>query len=156
MDIIEEIIGRILRERNMTISLAESCTGGLIGSRITDVPGSSEYLYAGVVCYSNRAKIDILGVPEKIIKEYGAVSSETASYMAEGVRKIAHTDIGLAVTGIAGPGGGSREKPVGSVYIAISIGEKRESEYHKFDGDRKTIKLQSSEMALNILRRYLG
>ena len=109
-----------LTEKKLTIAVAESCTGGLITNRLTDVSGSSDYLERGLVTYSNAAKISMLGVPAEIIEKHGAVSEETARLMAEGVRKLAGTDLGLSSTGIAGPTGGSKEKPVGTVYIALA------------------------------------
>ena len=107
----------------LTIAVAESCTGGLLASRLTDVPGSSAYVERGVVCYSNRAKVELLGVPETLIAEHGAVSEPVARAMAEGIRARAHTDVGIGVTGIAGPGGGTPDKPVGTVAIAVVAGD---------------------------------
>ena len=116
---LEEVIAGLLTERKLTIAVAESCTGGLITNRLTDVAGSSNYLERGLVTYSNAAKISMLGVPAAIIEKHGAVSEETARLMAEGVRKLAGTDLGISSTGIAGPTGGTKEKPMGTVYLAL-------------------------------------
>src|SRR6185295_1042097 len=112
--------GDLLREHKFTISVAESCTGGLLASRLTDVPGSSDYVERGIVCYSNQAKIDLLGVPPALIEEHGAVSEPVARAMAEGVRSRAATSVGIGITGIAGPGGARPGKPVGTVVIAVA------------------------------------
>lgn len=152
---LEEVVLKLLTERNLTISFAESCTGGLISSRLTDVPGASASLMYGVVSYSNEAKIEILGVREDTIRNYGAVSSQTAEEMAAGVRKINGTDIGLSITGIAGPDGGSAEKPVGLCYIGIAIGDTVKSHRFMFPGNRQKIKWNSSSRALDLLRREL-
>ncbi|MFC1891116.1 CinA family protein, partial [Thermodesulfobacteriota bacterium] len=109
---VEEVVGKLLKERNLTLSVAESCTGGLMGSRLTDIPGSSSYFLGGMIVYSNQAKIDLLGVSEKTLEENGAVSVVTAIEMAKGVREKLGSDLGIAVTGIAGPDGGSIDKPV--------------------------------------------
>ena len=119
---LEEVVGARLRERRLKVAVAESCTGGLLTSRLTDVPGSSAYVERSEVCYSNQAKIDSLGVPAALIDEHGAVSEPVARAMAEGIRAKASTDVGIGVTGIAGPGGGTPEKPVGTVAIAVLVG----------------------------------
>ncbi len=152
---IEEIIGRLLRKRGWMISIAESCTGGLIGHRITNVPGSSDYFDGGVITYSNESKRELLKVPEETITTYGAVSHQTAVAMAEGIRKLRGVKIGIGVTGIAGPAGGTAAKPVGLVYIALSSPVRVECKEFRFDGDREMIKLQASEAALNMIRRLL-
>ena len=152
---IEEIIGRMLRKRGWMLSIAESCTGGLIGHRITNVPGSSDYFDGGVITYSNDAKRELLKVPEEIIRTYGAVSRQTAVAMAEGIRKLRGVEVGIGVTGIAGPAGGTAAKPVGLVYIALSSPVRVECKEFRFDGDREMIKLQASEAALNMIRRLL-
>ncbi len=154
----ESIIGRHLSDRGLTLAVAESCTGGLIGHRITQVPGSSAYLDRGVICYSNQAKRDLLGVPKPLIDRYGAVSAQVSAAMAEGVRVRSGTDVGLSVTGIAGPGGGTKEKPVGLLYIGLdSIAKPKASvtREFRFHGDRAMIKLRASQAALNLLRQYL-
>jgi competence/damage-inducible protein CinA-like protein len=152
---IEAVIGKMLKERNITIALAESCTGGLITSRITDIPGSSDYLNGTIVSYSNQWKHELLDVPEETLKQHGAVSSESARAMAEGVRKISGSDLGLAITGIAGPTGGSAVKPVGLVYMALSDGESTTVKKNNFRGDREMVKFRSSQVALDMIRRYL-
>jgi nicotinamide-nucleotide amidase len=150
---IEPEVGNILRKRNMTIAVAESCTGGLISSRITDSSGSSDYFTMGVVAYSNRTKENILGVSPRLLKKYGAVSKQVALEMAKGVRLLANADIGIGVTGIAGPSGGTKSKPVGLVYIAIFTNKKRIVKKFQLKGSRKDIKLQASQAALDLIRR---
>lgn len=152
---LEEVVLRLLQEKKMTLSLAESCTGGLIANRLTDIPGASASLMYGIVSYSNKAKIDILGVKEDTINKYGAVSSQTAEEMAVGSKRINNTDIGISITGIAGPAGGSSEKPVGLCYIGIAIGDTVKVHKLNFNGNRKKIKWNSSSKALDLLRREL-
>jgi nicotinamide-nucleotide amidase len=153
---LEAIVGERLRARRLTLAIAESCTGGLLASRLTDVPGSSDYVERAVVCYSNRAKTELVGVPESLILEYGAVSEPVARAMAEGVRTRARTDVGIGVTGIAGPGGGSTEKPVGTVAIAVAFGDEVHVSTTCFFGDREQIKFQAAQAAMNQLRLMLG
>lgn len=151
----EEVVGALLKQRRFTLSVAESCTGGLIGARITNIAGSSEYFERGVVTYSNTAKSELLGIPTELIERHGAVSSEVASAMARGIRQSARTDIGLSVTGIAGPGGGTDRKPVGLVYIGLAgSGGVRVAE-HRFLGDRSLVRIRASQAALDMLRRHL-
>lgn len=150
-EVLEVALGEALREKKATIAVAESCTGGLISHRITNVPGSSDYFDMGIVAYSNKAKVDYLGVSREIIRDHGAVSSETAMAMASGIRKAANATFGLAVTGIAGPGGGAVEKPVGLVYIAIADANGIEVSGFRFDGDRAGIKAKTAEAALKWL-----
>lgn len=152
----EEVVGRLLTERGKTISVAESCTGGLIGHRLTNVQGSSDYFCGGVVSYSNQSKVDILDVSAETIKKYGAVSDKTAQEMARGVRERMKSDLGLAVTGIAGPDGGSKDKPVGTVYIGLCSEEEVFSRRYRFWGRRKQIKLNASMMTLDWVRRYVN
>lgn len=152
---VEGNVGRLLTEKKLTLAVAESCTGGLITDRITDVPGSSAFLERGVVSYSNAAKTALLGVPEAVIAEHGAVSDETARLMAEGVRRLAGTDLGLAVTGIAGPDGGSEAKPVGTTWIALAAGDGTISRRHTFRWDRRRNKVAASQFALLLLWRKL-
>lgn len=152
---LEEIIAAALTEKKLTIAVAESCTGGLIANRLTDISGSSVYFDRGLVTYSNSAKISMLGVPADIIEKHGAVSEETARLMAEGVRKLAGTNLGLSSTGIAGPTGGSKEKPVGTVYIALADANETVCRHYRFRWDRKRNKLVSSETALMMLKNYL-
>jgi nicotinamide-nucleotide amidase len=152
---LEEKLKAILTENHRTIALAESCTGGLIASRITDVAGASDYFEAGVVSYSNKAKERFLGVPEDLLALKGAVSAETAERMAEGVRQAARVDIGLSVTGIAGPGGGSPEKPIGTVFMGLAAEGKTIVRRHQFSGDRRAIKEQTADHALGLLVDFL-
>ena len=152
----EEVIGRLLVKDKRTLALAESCTGGLIGHRLTQVPGSSAYVDRGIICYSNQAKIDLLGVPADLIERHGAVSAEVAAALAKGVRERSSVSIGLSVTGIAGPGGATATKPVGLVYVGLNAdnGDAVTRE-HRFHGDRSVIKQRSSQAALDLLRRWL-
>jgi nicotinamide-nucleotide amidase len=151
----EGIVAKRLIEKDLQLAVAESCTGGLIGHRLTNVSGSSDYFERGVVSYSNQAKQELLEVQEETLKEYGAVSKEIAKEMALGVRKLAKTDLGIAVTGIAGPTGGSEEKPVGLVYMGLATLDQVESFRFKFHGNRQQIKYLTSQYTLDKLRRYL-
>ena len=155
-DSMEEVVGRLLTDHKHTIALAESCTGGLIGHRLTQVPGSSVYLDRGIICYSNKAKTDLLGVPPDLIEKHGAVSAEVAAAMAKGVRERSGVSIGLSVTGIAGPGGATPTKPVGLVYVGLDA-ERGQSitKEHRFHGDRTVIKQRASQAALDLVRRWL-
>jgi nicotinamide-nucleotide amidase len=152
---LEVVIGDLLRERSMTIAVAESCSGGLLASRITDVPGSSEYFDRGVVCYSNRAKVEWLGVPEALLEAHGAVSEPVAEAMADGVRRRAGASVGIGITGIAGPGGGTSAKPVGTVAIAVITPDGRAVRTFAFVGPRDMVKFQSTQAAMNMLRLQL-
>jgi PncC family amidohydrolase len=152
---LEAVVGDALRYARWTISVAESCTGGLLMSRLTDVPGSSEYVERGAVCYSNRSKIEWLKVPEGLIAEHGAVSEPVARAMAEGIRVRARTQVGIGITGIAGPGGGTPEKPVGTVAIAVLAGEDSRVRTFHLLGNRELIKWQAAQAALNMLRLML-
>jgi nicotinamide-nucleotide amidase len=152
---LEEVVGRLLTEQKLTIALAESCTGGLIAHRLTNVPGSSAYLIGGVVSYANVAKERMLGVSHQTLQEHGAVSEETAREMARGVRRLLKTDVVLAVTGIAGPSGGTPEKPVGLTYIALIAKDLERCERYLWKGDRWANKEQSAEAALEMLCEYL-
>jgi nicotinamide-nucleotide amidase len=151
----EEVVGALLKQRRLKIAVAESCTGGLIGARITNIAGSSEYFERSAVTYSDTAKTEMLGVPADLIARHGAVSGETAAAMARGVRDAAKTDIGLSVTGIAGPAGGSGQKPVGLVYTALASSQGVKTAEHRFLGDREQIRMRASQMALDMVRRYL-
>ncbi len=151
----EEVVGRLLRESGRTLAIAESCTAGMLGMHITKVPGSSNYFLGGIVCYSNEAKIQLCGVPAELLARYGAVSAEVAEAMASEVRRALHSSIGLSITGIAGPQGGSPEKPVGLVYTAISDGKHTESRHRIMPGDRESIRERSTYQALAYLRRFL-
>ena len=149
---LEAVVGRLLADRGWTIGLAESCTGGLTTSRLTDVPGSSAYVEAACICYSNTSKVEWLGVPQSVIDAHGAVSEPVARAMAEGIRARARTTVGIGITGIAGPGGGTPEKPVGTVAIAVLAGEQARVQTFQFLGAREHVKLQSAQTALNMLR----
>jgi nicotinamide-nucleotide amidase len=153
-DTMEEVVGNLLRKAKATIAVAESCTGGLIGHRLTNIPGSSDYVERVVVVYSNQAKIDLLKVPEEVICTHGAVSAPTAKLMAEGIRNLAGTTLGLSTTGIAGPAGGSSEKPVGTVFISLTDGKETVTKEYHFPGDRQQIKWMTSAVALNRIRQY--
>jgi len=152
----EVVVGRLLLEGKHTLALAESCTGGLIGHRLTQVPGSSAYVDRGIICYSNKAKTELLGVSAELIDRFGAVSGEVAAAMAKGVRERSGVSVGLSVTGIAGPGGATATKPVGLVYVGLDAdnGDSFTRE-HRFHGDRSVIKQRSSQAALDLLRRWL-
>jgi nicotinamide-nucleotide amidase len=152
---LEEVVGAILAERKLTIAVGESCTGGLIASRLTDVPGSSRYVERGVVAYSNAAKTELLGVPDEMLKAHGAVSEAVATAMADGIRSRSRVDIGIGVTGIAGPDGGTAEKPVGMVCIAASAAAGTRIRTFRFVGGREMVKFQASQAALDMVRRML-
>lgn len=151
----EEVVGLRLAVKGFTLAVAESCTGGLISERLTGIPGSSVYFMEGVVTYSNDAKIRSLGVDAELIREHGAVSAQVAEAMADGVKHRADTDFGLSVTGIAGPGGGTEEKPVGLVYIALADDAHIEHRKLILPGDRNLIRWRASQAALDLLRRRL-
>ncbi|MBP7569592.1 MAG: competence/damage-inducible protein A [Acidobacteria bacterium] len=152
---LEEVVGDLLRRRGWRVALAESCTGGLACSRLTDVPGSSDYVERGFVTYSNRAKTELLGVGEELFAAHGAVSEAVAEAMAAGARARAGVEIAVGITGIAGPGGGSREKPVGTVAIAVAWPGGGCVERYRFTGDRQAVKFQASQAALTLLRKRL-
>jgi len=152
---LEEVIGRLLMERKLTIAIAESCTGGHIANLITNISGSSNYFERGVVTYSNQSKIEILGVSAALIEQHGAVSREVAEAMAEGVRRIAKTDIGISTTGIAGPTGGTSTKPVGLVWIGYSDKDGTFAKDHYFGDDRLRFKIRASQAAMELVRRKL-
>ena len=155
-DTLEEVVGRLLRQRKLTVAVAESCTGGLIGYRLTQVPGSSAYVDRGVLCYSNQAKTDTLGVPARLIEQHGAVSREVAEAMAKGMREHAGVSVALSVTGIAGPGGATETKPVGLVYIGLAGGsDDVMTKEFRFHGDRSVIRQRAAQAALDVLRRWL-
>jgi len=153
---LEQVVGACLRARGLKVAVAESCTGGLLTSRLTDVPGSSAYVDRAEVCYSNEAKIESLGVPAALIAEHGAVSEPVALAMAGGIRKKAATDVGIGVTGIAGPDGGTPEKPVGTVAIAVLVGHEARVRTFQFVGAREMVKFQSAQAAMNMLRLMLS
>jgi nicotinamide-nucleotide amidase len=152
---LEDVIGSLLKERIITLAVAESCTGGLITDRITNVSGSSEYFERGAVTYSNKSKIDELGVPSNFLEQYGAVSRQVAEAMASGIRTKSNADIGLSTTGIAGPSGGSPDKPVGLVWIGYSDRENTLAVQFNFGGERRIVKERTAQAALELLRRKL-
>jgi len=154
-DNLPQVIGNLLKKSNKTISLAESCTGGLLGKRITEIPGSSDYFMGGMIVYSNQQKIKQLGVNSQTLKNHGAVSSKTAVEMVKNVRKIFNTDLAMSITGIAGPGGGSKIKPVGLVYVGLDNG--KETDIHKLNlsGNRSWNRWMTSQYALYYLLRKL-
>lgn len=153
--ILEQVVGKMLLDQHKTVAIAESCTGGLVSDRITDISGSSDYFLGGVIAYSNQLKIDILGVSKDDINNYGAVSGTVAEQMASGIRKLANSDYGIGITGIAGPTGATDEKPVGLVYIGLSSKDNVYSKEFRFVGDRTGIKRWASQSALDMLRREL-
>lgn len=154
-DSLEKVIGNLLREKNLTLAVAESCTGGMLGEAITSIAGSSDYFKGGIISYSGEIKEKLLGVSHNILQEFGEVSEPVARAMAEGVCKKCSSDIGIGITGIAGPGGGSPEKPVGLVYIALADGNQTTVQKYQLRRDRQTIRLRSTRRALNMLRLYL-
>ena len=149
------IVGQQLKERGWRIAVAESCTGGLLGYILTAVPGSSEYFYGGVISYSNQAKMDLLGVNPGTLAKWGAVSELTAQEMAEGIRKQCHVQLGVAITGIAGPGGGSQHKPVGLVYLALASEGSTSVFKRQFSGNRSQVRQNSVLEALKLIQLYL-
>jgi len=153
---LEEVVGELFLEKNQTLAVAESCTGGYISHRITRVPGSSAYFFGGAVTYSNEAKILYLGVRLQTLREHGAVSRETALEMSAGIRERLGTSIGVGVTGIAGPTGGTEGKPVGTVWISIARNDLHEARLFRFDGDRERVILGTSQAALDWLRLSLS
>jgi nicotinamide-nucleotide amidase len=152
---LEQIVLYYLELKQETLAVAESCTGGLLSQRITSISGSSRSFLGGAVVYSNELKTDFAEVPPELIETYGAVSAQVAEAMAKGIRRRVGSTIGVGVTGIAGPGGGTEEKPVGLVYIAVSYGNKTESRECNFRGDRDRVRLWASQQALDMVRRKL-
>jgi len=140
-----------LKNQNLTIATAESCTGGLLAHTLTNISGSSEYFERGIISYSNKSKMELLGVPEKTLKEYGAVSEQAAKAMVIGIKERSNVDIGISTTGIAGPTGGTKEKPVGLVYIGIATSKKVEVKRFVFSGDRLQNKENTCIAALELL-----
>ena len=154
-DTLEDVVGRMLLERRLTLAVAEACSGGLLGHRLTSVPGSSAYFERGILAYSNRAKEDLLGVPASLLSAHGAVSGPCAEAMARGVATLAGASCGLAVTGIAGPDGGTPAKPVGTVFVGLAVKGELLARRFFFSGDRAAVKWQSAQAALDVLRRSL-
>lgn len=154
-DPLEAVVGRQLRRRQLWLATAESCTGGLVSDRITNVPGSSCYFRGGVIAYSNDVKLKLLGVPADVLQRYGAVSEPTVRAMATGAMRLLRADAAVAVSGVAGPGGGTRQKPVGLVFVAAAAGEEMVVERLRLLGDRRMIKERAAAAALDLLRRIL-
>ena len=154
-ELLEITAGVLLRQRSLRLAVAESCTGGLIGHRLTNIPGSSDYYMGSVTAYAYEAKVRLLGVSWSSLEKYGAVSQEVAIEMARGLRTSLDADIGLSVTGIAGPGGGTPEKPVGLTWIGFSSPDGEEARQFVWQGDRLQVKEQSAEAALRLLVEYL-
>lgn len=152
---LEYAVGRLLAERQLTIACAESCTGGLMSGRLTAVPGSSAYVMGGVVSYTNEVKVSHLGVKQATLATVGAVSQDTAGQMAEGIRHNMHTDIGVGITGIAGPGGATADKPVGLVYISVSGAKGTVVTRNVFQGNRQQVRWQATEKALSMVIEYV-
>jgi nicotinamide-nucleotide amidase len=150
----EEVVARVLTENRATIAVAESCTGGMLAERLTNIGGSSSYFLGGVVCYSNDLKTNLVGVPSELIEAKGAVSPEVALALADGIRKITGATIGVGITGIAGPGGGTPEKPVGLVHIGIADERGPRERRFQFPGDRERIRMHATQTALDSVRRY--
>jgi nicotinamide-nucleotide amidase len=148
---LEVVINKLLIKNKKTLAVAESCSGGLLSNLITDIPGSSQYFILGVIAYSNKSKVSILKIPKDIIIKYGAVSIEVARLMAKSVRRLVHTDFGIGISGIAGPAGGSKEKPVGTVFIAIDSHHKKIGKGFYFKGTRLAIKRKAACKALELL-----
>lgn len=151
---LEYAVGKTLAKKKKTFAVAESCTGGLVANRVTNVSGSSEYFKMAVTCYSNKSKVNLLSVPAARIKKYGAVSKEVALDMTKGIKNISKADISVGITGIAGPGGGTKKKPVGLVYIALINGKRKIVKKCYFTGNRVEIKEQASTAALDFIRRF--
>jgi len=155
MNSLAKKLGRLLLEKNLSLSICESCTGGMLGSIITEIPGSSKYFKGGVIAYSNEIKNKIIGVKMETLKNFGAVSSQTAKEMAHNVKKITGSDIGISITGIAGPGGGTKTKPVGLVYIGVATGKKVRVKKNIFSGNRQQIRKKACANALRLVNQIL-
>jgi len=154
-DTLEGVVAEKLISRGLVLAVAESCTGGLVSHRLTNIPGSSAFFRQGLIVYSNEAKKELLDVPDELLEEYGAVSPQVAEAMARGVRLVGDADLGLAITGIAGPGGATPTKPVGLVYLALASDGDCIVEKHTFSGQREEVKYRASQAALNLLRLHL-
>jgi nicotinamide-nucleotide amidase len=150
-----ETVGRLLRQRGQLLAVAESCTGGLLGARLTALPGSSRFFVGGVIAYANAVKERVLGVPAPVLEREGAVSAAVAALMAEGVARVLRTDVAVAVTGIAGPEGGSADKPVGLVFGAVFCDSEVTVQEYRFKGAREAIRAQAADAALRLLRDRL-
>jgi competence/damage-inducible protein CinA-like protein len=154
-DPMEVVVGELLRAKHATVSVAESCTGGLLGERITEVPGSSDYFVGGFITYTNRMKTELLGVPEELIEEHTAVSAPVAKAMAEGARRRTGSTYALSITGVAGPEGGSDQTPVGTVYIGVAASDRTDAIRVRFPGNRERVRGYAAQSALDLLRRAL-
>ena len=152
---VEKVIGRLLMKNGLALAVAESCTGGLIGDRITDVPGSSRYFVGGVIAYSNAVKSKVLNVKPQTLAKWGAVSEQVVREMVAGACRRLKAQVGVAVSGVAGPGGGSKAKPAGFAYVCAMAGKRVMVERHLFRGGRRAVKEQSAEAALQLCRRML-
>lgn len=152
---LEAVVGNILSAQNQTLAVAESCTGGLLAKRLTDTPGSSTWFLGGAICYHNDLKVSFAGVPGEILEKHGAVSQATAAAMAVGIRRATGASAGVGITGVAGPGGGTPDKPVGLVWVGVCVGEKILVKKHIFHGGRALIRSQAAQAALSLLRRNL-
>ncbi|MCX5686639.1 MAG: nicotinamide-nucleotide amidohydrolase family protein [Candidatus Omnitrophica bacterium] len=152
---LEGAVGKLLIKKRMTIAVAESCTGGLVSNRLTNISGSSKYFIMGLTAYSNEVKKNILCVDPEILKKHGAVSKQVAGQMAVGIKFLAGTDIGVGITGIAGPTGGTRAKPVGLVYIALAVQNKLIARELRLRGSREEIKFQASQAVLDLIRKNI-
>jgi len=150
-----ERVGKLLNGARLTLAVAESCTGGMLGSRLTAVPGSSTYFLGGIISYADSAKESLLGVPAEVIREKGAVSAESAVAMAQGVRRLTGADLGVSITGVAGPGGGSDAKPVGTTYVALVGPSFERVEHQIWPGDREENRESSTRLAMQIMVEYL-
>ena len=151
---LEVVVGQLLSQHQLTLATAESCTGGLIGHRLTNVPGSSEYFLGGIIAYANEIKEHVLGVSQQTLEIHGAVSAETALEMARGARHVLGVDLAVSVTGIAGPGGGTDEKPVGLTYVALAALGFERVEKFVWNHDREGNKWESAEAALQLIQEY--
>jgi PncC family amidohydrolase len=151
---LEVIVGQLLVQQHLTLATAESCTGGLVGHRLTNVPGSSEYFLGGIIAYANEIKERVLGVSPQTLETHGAVSAETAIEMARGARQVLGVDLAVSVTGIAGPGGGTADKPIGLVYVALAAPNFERVERFVWNQDREGNKWESAEAALQLIQEY--
>jgi nicotinamide-nucleotide amidase len=151
-----EAVADVLTSESYTLAVAESCTGGLVAKRITDLPGSSIYFRGGVIAYADRVKLNLLGVEEAVLVERGAVSEAVAAGMARGVADLLDTDVGVGVTGIAGPGGGTPEKPAGTVWFAVALKGRVRTSHRVFGGDREAVRERASQAALLLLYQMLS
>lgn len=152
---LEEATGSMLRNRGLTLAVAESCTGGMLGAALTRAAGASDYFLGGVICYSNRLKVQLAGVDPELLARSGAVSEQVALQMASGVRRLLNADIGLSITGVAGPTGGTDEKPVGLVFVGLAMETGVEVRKLQLSGDRQAIRARAANLAIDLLRRSL-